>query len=245
MKLLFILILIPFSVKADIYSKEKWVEFYLRDCKTVTAKQTCKRKLETALGLMIANQEMTFKYLDVQSLPRWLAIVPVVESSYNAKAKSRAGALGLFQLMDYNIKYYKTIKVNILGRRIKIPPTQDQIVQYGYNPVASTEMGTKHLKILYKKFGHYEDYEKLALYAYNAGPTRVRKWLAGKVNLPHETINYYHKLMAVQYIIRNKKRLNVRPVKQKKMFVVGYLYAMAQLKEEQEGNRISTLVSRN
>ncbi len=95
--------------------------------------------------------------------------------------------------MPYNIRAYKTVKA---------PLTYEQVRSYGYDPVASTQMGTRHLSMLYKKYSGYKDQEKFALMAYNGGESRVNRWLDGEANLPWETINFYNKLKAIQLIIR-------------------------------------------
>jgi membrane-bound lytic murein transglycosylase D len=175
---------------------------------------------------MEAYQKLTFKYLDKYGLPRWLATVPIVESSYNHKATSTMGALGLWQLMPFNIKRYKTRRIKVLGREIKIVPTEKQIKWYGYNPVLSTQLATKHLAMLYSKYRDYENTEELALMAYNAGETTVNRWLAGKKKLPDETANYYRKLMAIQYIMKHSARLNIKPIKQRKILFHHHILAL-------------------
>ena len=163
---------------------------------------------------MVNYSEMAFKYLDKQDLPRWLIAVPVVESAYNPKAVSKMKALGLWQIMPYNIREYKTRKVVILNRSIEIIPTTEKIRKYGFDPETNTQIAAQHFRMLFEKFRHHKDTEKLALLAYNCGVSRVKRWLIGQSKLPTETQNYYNKIMAVKYIIRNMKELGVKPVRQ-------------------------------
>lgn len=77
----------------------------------------------------------------------------MAESSYNHKAISERGAVGLMQLMPAT--------ANALG------------VEDIFNPVHNVNGGTKYIKILLDRFnGNLE----FALAAYNAGSTKVRKY---------------------------------------------------------------------
>ena len=85
------------------------------------------------------------------------------ESAFNSNAKSFAGALGLMQLMPLTAKQV-SIANNI--PYIKESLTKDK----EYNMI----LGTWFLSNLVQKFdGSYA----LALAAYNAGPSRVKKWI--------------------------------------------------------------------
>ena len=83
-----------------------------------------------------------------------LHAVITVESWYNPNAVSRTGAMGLMQLMPETAKRYgvnnrRDVKENING-------------------------GSHYLSELLRMFNNNI---RLALAAYNAGPTRVRKWM--------------------------------------------------------------------
>lgn len=215
-KYLIIFLLFPLNLNAIVFTQDQWVELYLRDCKTVERNMACKKELEKALGKMADYKSMTFKYLDKEGLPRWLATIPIVESSYNKDAVSKVGALGLWQLMPYNIQSYKTKKIILLD--YKMIPTTKKIRKYGFNPVSNTEIASLHFSKLFLKYRHHKETEKLAVLAYNSGGRRVDLWLSGKSRLPDETHNYYNKIMAIQYIIKNLKKLNVKPVKEPTIF---------------------------
>ena len=74
-----------------------------------------------------------------------------VESNYQARARSRKGAMGLMQLMPSTARVYK--------------------VRNPFDPRANIEAGIKHLKSLIDRFG-----VELGLAAYNAGEGAVTKF---------------------------------------------------------------------
>lgn len=91
------------------------------------------------------------------------------ESAFNPRAVSHKGAMGLMQLMPATAQAYDVVDP--------------------FNPAENIRAGVAYLKSLLVKFG--ENVE-LALAAYNAGPTAVRKY--GDVPPYRETQNYVKKI---------------------------------------------------
>jgi membrane-bound lytic murein transglycosylase D len=122
-------------------------------------------------------------------LPEDLAYLPLVESAFNPRARSRARAQGLWQFIAGTARLY--------GLRC------DGLVDERNDPYLSTQAAVRHLSDLYATFGSWE----LALAAYNSGAGKVQRAMKrarGSTNfwalrryLRRETRNYVPALWAV------------------------------------------------
>lgn len=159
------------------------------------------------LGRMLGRAPLYFpvfeEALDRHDLPLELKYLAVVESGLNPKARSHAGARGLWQFM------YATAR----GQGLRI----DSYIDERRDPVRSSEAACLFLKKLHKQYGDWY----LALAAYNAGPGNVNKAIrrsGGKKNfweiryfLPRETRNYVPAFMAVVYLMEYHAEHNIFP----------------------------------
>ena len=137
-----------------------------------------------------------------RKLPPELVYLPVIESAFQSTARSRSGAVGLWQFMMNSISPFG-IKVNdyVDERRDFIKATTGALLKLEEN---------------YKALGNWE----LALAAYNAGLGAVTRaiqrtkindyWeLSRKKHLKSETINYVPKLLAICYIFYQPERYGI------------------------------------
>lgn len=137
-------------------------------------------------------------------IPRDLQHLAMVESGYNPTARSRAGAVGMWQFMPATGRG--------MGLRV------DSLVDERMDPVRSTRAAARHLRDLHRSFGDWP----LAAAAYNAGGGRIRDAAArsGAASfwqmvewgyLPQETRTYVPRLYAVTIIAHDRSRWGFTP----------------------------------
>ncbi len=137
-----------------------------------------------------------------RGIPTELALLPIIESSYDPAATSSAAAAGMWQFIPSTGTIY--------GLR------QNSIYDGRRDVVESTRAAYEFLTSLYNQFGSWE----LALAAYNSGPGRVqqainRNMAAGlptdywSLKLPSETMNYVPRFLAVAQIIKAPEQYGV------------------------------------
>ncbi|MBC9071511.1 transglycosylase SLT domain-containing protein [Thauera sp. CAU 1555] len=137
--------------------------------------------------------------IEARGLPAELALLPMVESSYNPLAYSRARASGLWQFIPSTGRHYKL--------------TQDKWVDERRDVIASTDAALEYLQQIYDMHGDWH----LALASYNWGEGSVGRALqrnedAGlpteysHLRMPAETRNYVPKLQALKNIVMNPEQ---------------------------------------
>jgi membrane-bound lytic murein transglycosylase D len=142
-------------------------------------------------------EPMIRERLRALGVPQGLLYVAMVESGFDPRARSGAGAVGLWQFVRATGAQYGLDANRWVDRRM--------------DPVASTEAAGRYLRDLHKRFGTWE----LALAAYNMGYgallRTMRKyntndyWVLARIEagLPYETTLYVAKVMACAIVGEN------------------------------------------
>lgn len=126
----------------------------------------------------------------------WIMAIARQESGFTPDARSTAGALGLMQLMPRTAKATaKKAKIRYRG--------PEQLTA----PELNIKLGSHYLASLSRR---YSNHRVLASAAYNAGPTRVNRWLEQRKDLPidiwietipfDETRNYVQNILSFSLI---------------------------------------------
>jgi soluble lytic murein transglycosylase-like protein len=112
--------------------------------------------------------------------PSFIKAVIHVESAFDRYALSKAGAMGLMQLMPATASSY-------------------QLNQNHFDPTRNVEAGVQHLKDLMER---YDSDKTLSLAAYNAGEGAVGKYQG--VPPYEETLNYIEKVMKLYSLYKKE-----------------------------------------
>ena len=154
--------------------------------------KTKRSRAEIVLGRSVIYLPLIEEYIHKYQLPEELKYLPILESTLDPTAVSKAGAAGLWQLMPATARSYGLVVNDIVDER--------------FDPHKSTEVALRYLKKLHLRFGDWS----LALAAYNCGPTRLRKRMK-KANtkdfwelsssLPKQTQKYVPHFIAVSYLM--------------------------------------------
>src|SRR5690606_5215859 len=157
--------------------------------------------------IVLGRSELYFNMFEEKlakhGLPIELKYLAVIESGLRPSAKSRAGALGLWQFMYRTGKFYNLNQNSYIDERM--------------DPELATEAAALYLKKLHSL---YDDWN-MALAAYNAGPGNVNKAIrrsGGKMTywgirpfLPRETQGYVPNFITVAYMMTNHTLHNLIP----------------------------------
>lgn len=154
--------------------------------------QRYRRASERLLGRVSIYFPIFEKALRAKGLPQELKYLSIIESNLNPNARSKSGAVGLWQFMRTTAGIYD-LEMN-------------QIVDERRDPYKATEAALEYLAHLYDQFDDWT----VAIAAYNCGPGNVRKAMrkSGSKDfwkmrpfLPKETQNYVPKFIAASYLM--------------------------------------------
>lgn len=173
-----------------------------------------KRSLvESMLGMSLYYMPIFEQAIEKEGIPIELKYLPVIESAMNPDAVSRAGAVGLWQIMLPTAR----------GLGLDI----NTLVDERRDPVRSSEAAARYLRELYDI---YKDWS-LAIAAYNCGPGNVNKALRRAGDdarkdfwaiypyLPRETRGYVPCFIAATYVMNYYNKHNISPALAKKPIV--------------------------
>lgn len=142
--------------------------------------------------------------LSFYHMPLELKYLPVIESAFNPRARSHAGATGLWQFMTTTGKRYG-LEVNSL-------------VDERCDPIKASYAAARYMKDLYDIFGDWT----LVIAAYNCGPNNINKAIhrsGGERNywkiypyLPRETRGYVPAFIAANYVMNFYNDHNILPM---------------------------------
>ena len=156
---------------------------------------------ETWLKRSGRYQELVQEELRNRRLPEDLIWVAMIESGFDANARSPVGAVGLWQFMPATGAVY--------GLK------QNKFIDQRRNPKLATVAAAHHLRDLYARFGQWD----LALAAYNmgyeqlldridqVGTTDFNELVRAGV-LPTETAKYVPKIVAAAIVANNLERFD-------------------------------------
>jgi membrane-bound lytic murein transglycosylase D len=173
-----------------------------------------KRSLvESMLGMSLYYMPIFEQAIEKEGIPIELKYLPVIESAMNPDAVSRAGAVGLWQIMLPTAR----------GLGLEI----NTLVDERRDPVRSSDAAARYLRELYDI---YKDWS-LAIAAYNCGPGNVNKALRRAGDdarkdfwaiypyLPRETRGYVPCFIAATYVMNYYNKHNISPALAKKPIV--------------------------
>lgn len=162
------------------------------------------------MGMAQLYYPMFEEVLDKYNIPLELKHLAVIESALIPYARSRAGAMGLWQFMYPTGKMYGLNVSSYVDQRC--------------DPYKATVAAAEYLKTLYGMFGDWQ----MVLAAYNAGPGTISKAIrrsGGKKTyweirpyLPVETQGYVPAFIAANYVMNYAAEHNIYPAVPRKTY---------------------------
>ncbi len=168
--------------------------------------------VETMLGMSLYYMPIFEEALEREGLPIELKYLPIIESALDPDAVSKAGAVGLWQIMLQTAR----------GLGLEISTLVDE----RRDPIRASEAAVKYLHQLYDI---YKDWS-LAIAAYNCGPGNINKALRRAGDdakdfwaiypyLPQETRGYLPSFIAATYVMNYYNKHNISPALAKRPIV--------------------------
>ena len=177
---------------------------------TVSQKGLTRRVMARAADFL----PMILAELEEQGLPRELAALPLVESAFDPRTVSHAGAAGLWQLMPVTARRFGLIVSASCDER--------------FDPRKSTQAALRYLRWLHSRFREWP----LALAAYNCGEgaltallrghgadTLASLSISGRDSMPRETLIFVPKFVAAAtamiaggHLLPEQKTMTDQPV---------------------------------
>lgn len=182
--------------------------------------------VERVLGASLYYMPIFENAVEKYGLPNELKYLPIIESALNPNARSRAGAVGLWQFMPATAGDWG-LEINSL-------------VDQRRDPYASSDAAARYLSSLYKSYGDWS----LAIAAYNCGPGNVNKaihrsgvpkkdfWTIYH-HLFKETQGYFPSFIAANYIMKYFGEHGISPVLAKKPIVTDTVHVSRRVHFEQ------------
>lgn len=174
---------IPYIADEDLDrpAVEKYRKMYLTEKWSALLKAYLESAMEYRLYVRKAIQD--------KEMPEMLEYLPVVESNYKTHAKSRSGAIGMWQFMENSVYPFLTL---------------NDFVDERYDPWKSTDGALRKLNDNYKYFNDWY----LAIGAYNCGAGAMNRaikkadskdfwYLAENGFISKQTAEYVPKLIAI------------------------------------------------
>ena len=160
-------------------------------------------QVEIMLGLSAYYFPFFEEIFDKYELPHELKYMAIIESALNPRARSRAGAVGLWQFMLGTAKGLNLEVTTFIDERTDV--------------LKATDAAARYLKQLYDV---YQDWH-LVIAAYNCGPGNVNKAITragGKTDywqiyyaLPRETRGYVPAFIAAAYVMNYYREHQLTP----------------------------------